>query len=66
MERQARRVLLAFLVVSLPIATLLAHTQAGPAARTDFYQFACEGWLAANPIPADRLRWGRFARPMSG
>jgi putative endopeptidase len=80
MERPARRVLLALIVVSLPIATLLAHTQAGPAARaeasasgvdlralnrsvdacTDFYQFACGGWLAANPIPADRPRWGRF------
>src|SRR5262245_43496364 len=27
---------------------------------TDFYQFACGGWLAASPIPADRPRWGRF------
>jgi endothelin-converting enzyme/putative endopeptidase len=27
---------------------------------TDFYQFACGAWLAANPIPADRQRWGRF------
>src|SRR5947209_2280889 len=26
----------------------------------DFYQYACGGWLAANPIPADRPRWGRF------
>src|SRR6478672_3662625 len=29
-------------------------------ACTDFYQFACGGWLASNPIPADRPRWGRF------
>ncbi|MBI2787609.1 MAG: M13 family metallopeptidase [Elusimicrobia bacterium] len=26
----------------------------------DFYQYACGGWLKANPIPADQSRWGRF------
>jgi len=26
----------------------------------DFYQYACGGWLAAHPIPADRSSWGRF------
>jgi endothelin-converting enzyme/putative endopeptidase len=26
----------------------------------DFYQFACGGWRAKNPIPADQTRWGRF------
>ena len=30
-------------------------------ACTDFYQFACGGWIAANPVPPDRQRWGRFA-----
>ncbi len=27
----------------------------------DFYQYACGGWIARNPVPADRSRWGRFA-----
>jgi putative endopeptidase len=27
----------------------------------DFYQFACGGWLAANPIPADQSTWWRFS-----
>ena len=26
----------------------------------DFYAFACGAWIANNPIPADRPRWGRF------
>jgi putative endopeptidase len=26
----------------------------------DFYQFACGGWIARNPVPADRRSWGRF------
>jgi putative endopeptidase len=29
-------------------------------ACTDFYQYACGGWMAANPLPADQQRWGRF------
>jgi putative endopeptidase len=27
----------------------------------NFYQYACGNWIAKNPIPADRSRWGRFA-----
>jgi endothelin-converting enzyme/putative endopeptidase len=27
---------------------------------TDFYKFTCGKWLAANPIPSDQARWGRF------
>ena len=28
---------------------------------TDFYQFACGGWIAKNPVPPDRRSYGRFA-----
>jgi endothelin-converting enzyme/putative endopeptidase len=26
----------------------------------DFHSFACGGWMATNPIPPDKSRWGRF------
>ncbi|MEO8099555.1 MAG: M13 family metallopeptidase [Acidobacteriota bacterium] len=26
----------------------------------NFYQFACGGWMASNPIPGDMARYGRF------
>ena len=26
----------------------------------NFYQYACGEWMAANPIPNDQSRWGRF------
>ena len=29
-------------------------------ACTDFYQFACGGWIADNPVPPERSGWGRF------
>ena len=25
----------------------------------DFYEFACGGWIANNPLPEDKSRWGR-------
>ena len=27
----------------------------------DFYQYACGGWMAAHPVPADRASYGRFS-----
>jgi putative endopeptidase len=27
---------------------------------TDFYAYACGNWRKNNPIPADKVRWGRF------
>jgi putative endopeptidase len=27
---------------------------------SDFYQFACGGWLAKHPLPPDQARYGRF------
>jgi len=29
-------------------------------ACTDFYQYACGGWRAANPIPPDQTSWGVY------
>jgi endothelin-converting enzyme/putative endopeptidase len=28
----------------------------------DLYQFACGGWMAANPIPPDQSRWSVYAK----
>jgi endothelin-converting enzyme/putative endopeptidase len=68
-----RRQLYALTFVALPLATAMAVEpgRAGSGvdrasrdpkadACTDFYQFACGDWLAANPVSADRPRRGRF------
>jgi predicted metalloendopeptidase len=67
-----RRTLLAFIFVALPLARALTLAQPprtssielasidpNTDACSDFYQFACGGWVSSNPVP-DRQRWGRF------
>ena len=38
----------------------LAALDKSSEACTDFYQFACGGWLKSNPLPGDQPRYGRF------
>ncbi len=58
---------LALLSLAICAATAQKFSGFDPAAldRTadpcvNFYQYACGGWMSANPIPSDQSRWGRF------
>ena len=47
---------------AVPVAKPIDAANFDPAVRPceDFYQYAVGGWVKANPVPADKSRWGSF------
>ncbi len=48
------------LVAQSPKAIDLANMDLGVKPCEDFYTYADGGWIKANPVPADKSRWGAF------
>lgn len=43
-------------------AAILNAMDQGVDPCSDFYQYACGGWIRSNPLPDDKSIWGTFGK----